>query len=276
MRNLIRFILNNHFFLLFLVFETIALILVFQNNNYQQAFIFNVSRNISGYVNSHILSFRQYLYLQETNKALLEENYRLRNNLLSSYKLRIHITDTIEFNEAWEQQYNFIPAKVISNSVNKQNNFISLDKGRIHGVDTDMAVISGKGVVGIVIGVSNNFSTVIPVLNIDLRISSKLKESGYFGSLYWDGIDPGTAILTDIPHHVTLNHGDTIVTSGFSAIFPEGIMIGTISDFEIEGGNFYNINVDLSTDFTKLNYAYIIEDKFRDELIELEIETGYD
>ena len=276
MRNLIRFILNNHFFLLFLLFETIALILVFQNNNYQQAFIFNVSRNISGYVNSHILSFKQYLYLNETNKALLLENNRLRNNLLSSYKLRIHVTDTIEFNEAWERQYNFIPAKVIANSVNKQNNFISLDKGRIHGVDTDMAVISGNGVVGIVIGVSDNFSTVIPLLNIDLRISSKLKDSGYFGSLYWGGNDPCTAILTDIPHHVHLNHGDTIVTSGFSAIFPEGIMIGTISGFEIEGGNFYNINVELSTDFRKLNYAYIIEDKFRDELIELEIETGYD
>ena len=276
MRNLIRFILNNHFVILFIIFEIVALTLVFQNNHYQNAYAFNLARNISGNIDSRIFAFRQYLHLHEVNRILLEENSRLRNSLLSSNKLMIPASGDIQSDKAWEQQYNFIPARVISNSVNKQNNFISIDKGSNHGIGPDMAVISSEGIVGIVIGVSPNFSTIIPVLNIDLRISSKLKESGYFGSLHWDGRDPGIAILSDIPHHVTMNVGDTIVTSGFSAIFPEGILTGTIDDYEIIGGNFYNVTVRLSTDFRKLNHAYVIESLFREELFELEEKTGYD
>ena len=276
MRNLIKFILNNHFFLLFLLFEIVALSLVFQNNNYQKAFAFNLSRNISGYINSHIASLSQYLDLHETNKALLEENTRLRNSLLSSYKLKIPAAGNVEFDSAWTQQYNFIPARVISNSVNKQNNFISIDKGSIHGVKPDMAVISHNGAVGIITGVSEHFSTIIPLLNTDLRISAKLKNTEYFGSLHWNGGNPEIAILHDIPHHVSLNHGDTIVTSGFSAIFPESIMIGTIEDFEIKGGNFFSITVHLSTDFRKLNYIYVIENIFREELLELDTSAEYD
>jgi rod shape-determining protein MreC len=276
MRNLIRFILNNHFFLLFILFEAVALFLVFQNNNYQRAFAFNMTRNISGKISSNIFSLRQYLYLSETNMALLEENSKLRNSLLSSYKLRIADPGNVEFDSAWTRQYNFMPARVIKNSVNKQYNFINIDKGFAHGIGPDMAVISGTGVVGIVTGVSEHFSTIIPVLNIDLRLSSKLKNTNYFGSLHWDGKDPGMAILNEIPHHVILNEGDTIVTSGFSAIFPEGIMVGTIDEFGIEGGNFYTVKVQLSTDFRNLNYVYVIEDLFRDELLELESTVAYD
>lgn len=276
MRNLLNFILNNHFFILFILLEIVALSLLFQHNNYQQAIAFNFSRNISGYINSRIFSFKQYLDLHEANKALVEENSRLHNNLLSSYKQNIRTSERVEFDSAWTKQYNFIPARVISNSVNKQNNFISLDKGKVHGVRPDMAVISHDGVVGIVSGVSSHFSTVIPLLNIDLRISSKIKNTGYFGSLHWDGKDPRTAVLHEIPHHVTLNRGDTIVTSGFSAIFPEGISVGTISDYDIKGGNFFTISVDLSTDFRNLNHTYVIENIFREELLELENTADYD
>ena len=273
MQNLIRFIQNNHFFILFIFFEIVALTLVFQNNNYQRTLAFNISRNISGYIDSRIFSFRQYLYLSETNQALAEENTRLRNSLISSYKQRTAADRNVEFDSAWVQQYNFIPAKVISNSVNKQNNFISIDKGSIHGVEPDMAVISHDGIVGIITGVSGHFSTIIPLLNIDLRISSKIKNTGYFGSLHWNGNDPRIALLHELPHHVTMNAGDTIITSGYSAIFPEGIMIGTISDYEIRGGNFYTAVVDLSTDFNKLNQVYVIENLLREELLELELQT---
>jgi rod shape-determining protein MreC len=270
MRNLIRFILNYHFVILFIFFEVVALALVFQKNNYQRAFIFNLSRNISGQVNSRAFSFRQYLHLYETNKALVEENTLLRNNLLSSHKQRARLVSGTEFDSAWVQQYNFIPAQVISNSVNKQNNFVSIDKGASHGIKPDMAVISHDGVVGVVAGVSDNFSTILPLLNIDLRVSSKLKNTGFFGSLHWDGKSPGRALLHELPHHVTMKVGDTIVTSGFSAIFPEGIMVGTVANYELLGGNFYTVLVDLSTDFTRLNHVYVIENMFREELIELE------
>jgi rod shape-determining protein MreC len=270
MRNLIRFILNNHFFILFLFFEIVALTLVFQNNHYQKALVFNISRNISGYVDSRIFSFRQYIYLNETNRALAEENTRLRNDLMSSYKLGIRPCISVEFDSAWLRQYSFIPARVIANSVNKQNNFISIDKGSLHGVEPDMAVVSTDGIVGIVSGVSSNFSTVIPVLNRDLRVSSRLKDTGYFGSLHWDGRDPRAALLHELPHHVTINAGDSVVTSGYSAIFPEGIMVGKILEFEIRGGNFYTAVVELSTDFRKLTHVYVIENFFREELLELQ------
>jgi rod shape-determining protein MreC len=276
MRNLIRFILNNHFFILFIFFEIVALTLVFQNNNYQKAFVFNLSRNISGYADSRILSFRQYLYLYETNKALMEDNTWLRNNLISSFKQKMLLNANAEFDSVWAQQYNFIPVRVISNSTNKQNNFISIDKGAAHGVKTDMAVVSHDGVVGVITGVSANFATVMPILNIDLRISSKIKNTGYFGSLHWDGRDPGSALLHELPHHVTINTGDTIITSGYSAIFPEGIMVGTIAEFELKGANFYTVVVDLSTNFRRLNHIWVIEDLFREELLELQRKAGYD
>ncbi len=276
MQNLIRFILRNHFLLLFILLEIVALVLVFQNNYYQSAIVFNISRNVSGYINTKTYSVRQYLSLREANTALHEENRLLRNELFSSYKSQVPPASEAEFDQIWERRYDYIPARVIANSVNKQHNFLSLDKGAVHGVETDMAVVSGNGVVGIVTGVSENFSTVIPLLNVDLRISSKLKDTGYFGSLYWDGMDPEMATLTDIPHHVILNRGDSIVTSGFSAIFPEGIMVGTITDFEIYGGNFWSVTVNLSTDFRKLNQVYVIRDLLRKELLELERSAGYD
>lgn len=276
MRNLIRFILNNNFFILFLLFEIVAVFLVVQNNNYQKAFAFNFTRNVSGYIDSNVFSFNKYLNLLEINEALVEENTLLRNSLLSSFKQKVADGENAEFDSVWTQYYNFIPARVIRNSVNKQNNFINLNKGSLHGIHPDMAVISGTGAVGIVTGVSEHFSTVIPLLNIDLRLSSKLKGTNYFGSLHWDGSEPGSAVLNEIPHHVVMNHGDTIVTSGFSAIFPEGILVGTIDEFDIEDGNFYTIRVNLSTNFRKLNYVYVIENLFKEELLELESNTAYD
>jgi rod shape-determining protein MreC len=276
MRNLIRFILNYHFFILFILFETVALLMVFRNNNYHKAFAHNLSLNLSGYISSNLFSLKQYLVLSEINQTLLEENTNLRNSLLTSYKQRVASTGDVEFDSAWDRQYKYIPARVIMNSVNKQTNFIHIDKGSIHGIQTDMAVISATGVVGIVTGVSDNFSTIIPLLNTDLRISSKLKNTHYFGSLHWNGRNPGIAVLNEIPHHVSLNAGDTIVTSGFSAIFPEGIMVGTIEDFRIEGGNFFSIRVNLATDFRKLNYVYVINNILREELLELESVISYD
>ncbi|TVR71640.1 MAG: rod shape-determining protein MreC [Marinilabiliales bacterium] len=276
MRNLIRFILNNHFALLFILLEATALVLVFQNNNYQNTVAFNVSRNISGFINTRIHTLTQYLSLQEANQALHEENRMLRNELLSSYRIATPLPEEAGPTGEWERRYNYIPANVIANSVNKQYNYISLDRGALHGIEPEMAVISGSGVAGIVTGVSDNFSTVLPLLNSDLRISSKLKNTGYFGSLFWDGTDPEKATLTDIPHHVILNRGDSVVTSGFSAIFPEGIMVGTITDFEIYGGNFWAVTVRLSTDFRKLNHVYVIQDLLREELLELEEASEYD
>ena len=137
-----------------------------------------------------------------------------------------------------------------------------------------MAVISTNGIVGIVKNVSNNFSTVISILNTSLRVSAKIKKNDYFGSLSWNGINYTKAQLDEIPFHVKISVGDTIITSGYSAIFPEGNLIGTISDFDVkQGGNFYSIPVNLSTDFKNLSYVYIISDFLKKEQINLEHKT---
>jgi rod shape-determining protein MreC len=132
-------------------------------------------------------------------------------------------------------------------------------------VDIDMAVVSPEGVAGIIVSSSDNFSVAMSLLNLDFRLSARMKSSGYFGSLTWDGRDYRYAILNEIPQHVILNKGDTVQTTGYSAIFPEGIFAGVVSDFEKAGGDFYKIRVLLATDFKKLNYISIIGNLRRSE-----------
>ncbi len=275
MQNLIRFILKYHFILLFVLIQSLSLTLMFQHNYYQKSLAVNTVRNIKGYINGRIFSFREYLKLRELNEKLLNENYQLRNQLMNSY-LSVVAEPFSEFDSVYSKQYSYIAAKIVSNSVNKQLNYITIDKGGIHGVEPEMGIVSSEGIVGIVKGVSNHYSTVIPVININLRISARIKDSGYFGSLFWDGKNPVRASLVDIPHHAKMNTGDKVITSGYSAIFPEGIKIGTITGYEIYGGNFYNATVELSTDFRNLSHVYVIKNHFREEQIELENTIQHD
>ncbi|NJK85384.1 MAG: rod shape-determining protein MreC [Bacteroidales bacterium] len=149
------------------------------------------------------------------------------------------------------KKYVFIHARVINNSTDKQYNYITLNRGNKDGIEKEMAVVCSDGIVGVVKEVSENFSSVISLLNLNIKINAKIKKSGYFGPLQWTGTGYRKAVLSDIPHHVKITLGDTIVTSGFSAMIPEGYMIGVISDFKLKGGNYYEIEVDLSTDFKK-------------------------
>jgi rod shape-determining protein MreC len=175
------------------------------------------------------------------------------------------VSDTIR-----QQQYIYTTGEIINNSINKQKNFFTLSKGKKQGVNIDMAVASPDGVAGIIVGSSDNYSIGMSLLNIDFRLSSRMKSNGYFGSLTWDGRDYRYAILNEIPQHVTVNVGDTVETTSFSAIFPEGIMVGTVSDFEKTGSDFYKIKVSLATDFKKLNYVSIIGNLKKTEQQDLE------
>ena len=269
MHNLIRFILKHHFILLFVIIQTFSLTLMFQHNNFHKSVAVNAVRSVKGAVNKRIFNFKEYMKLREINEKLIYENSKLRNQLMNSF-FQVKADTVIEFDSVYKKQYRYISAKIADNSTNKQHNYITIDKGKIHGVETEMGVVSTDGIVGIVTGVSDHFSTVMPILNINLRISAKIEESGFFGSLFWNGRDPGKASLIDIPHHAELNEGDNIVTSGYSAIFPEGIRIGTITGYEIEGGNFYNATVELSTDFQNLSHVYVIVNYLREEQSELE------
>ncbi len=179
---------------------------------------------------------REYLFLKETNNILVEENAQLRNSLQQMEQRLDSSVVLSEFNDPY--QYHFVPSRVIHNSVYKQYNYLTLDHGEKDGVFRDMGVISDQGVVGIVLETSDNFATVIPIINLDFRLSVKLKSSNYAGILQWGGKSPLFADLNEIPFHVDLLENDTIVTSGFSSIFPEGIEVGTIESFSLGARKF--------------------------------------
>lgn len=155
----------------------------------------------------------------------------------------------------------------------KQLNYLTINVGKKQGIFSDMAVISDEGIVGIVIESSANFATVIPVINRDFRLSVKTRKENFAGILQWNGRSHRTANLNEIPYHAQIQMGDTIVTSGYSAIFPEGLYVGTISSYELQEGNFYHIDVSLGTDFQRLFHVKIIRNDLRQEQIELETNT---
>jgi rod shape-determining protein MreC len=168
------------------------------------------------------------------------------------------------------QQYEYTSASLVNNSVNRQKNFFTINKGKKQGVDVGMSVISQSGVAGMIVGSSDNFSVVMSLLNLDFRVSSRIKSNGYFGSLTWDGRDYRFAVLNEIPQHVNISVGDTVETTGYSALFPEGVMVGVISEFERSGSDFYRIRVELATNFRKLTYVSVIRNLKKDEQKQLE------
>jgi rod shape-determining protein MreC len=212
---------------------------------------------------------KDYFSLHYENRKLAEENTRLYNNLKSSFILTradsAYLVDSLA-----RRKYVYLTTRVINNTVNKQYNFITLNKGSEGGIKPDMAVISSDGIVGVVKSVSANYASVLSLLNRDFTVSAKIKKNGYFGPLNWNGNSANNAILVDIPHHVKINLGDTIVTSGFGGVFPEGFMIGTINDFRLKGGNYYEIKVELSNDFRKLDYVQVIQNYAKEEIDSLE------
>lgn len=276
MRNLLKFIIRYHFTLLFLIIESFALYITIQTNHFQRASFINSANEVSGNIYEALNSITEYLNIKEENEKLAKENIDLRRLLKSNY-----VSNTITIRSVndsiYKQKYDYIPAKIINNSVMKQNNLLTLNKGINQGIRPDMAVINSQGVVGIVKDVSRNFAIVIPAININAHISAKIKKYGYFGTLSWNGLSYRFAQLNEIPFHVKIAKGDTLVTSGFSAVFPEGIMIGTISNFDLnEGNNFYNIEVLLSTNFISLNQVYVVSNLYKKEQNDLEKSASND
>ena len=270
MRSLFRFLLQNYFLMMFLVLEAFSLVLIVSFNNYQRVSFFNSSNNFTGAVYEKFSSFDDYFSLSRTNAQLAAGNASLRKQLqlrvMQQDKYPVNRPDTVQ-----APAYIFTSAKVINNSVNKQFNYITLNKGARQGIKPDMGIIDADGVVGVITNVSPNYSTGLSLLNKRLSIPAKITKNNYFGSLVWDGEHYNTADLKEIPFHIIVNIGDTVVTSGYSNIFPEGIMIGTIKKFDVESGtNFYNIKVELSTNFKTVKFVEVVQNTKREELIKLE------
>jgi rod shape-determining protein MreC len=269
MRNLWIFISKYNAFFLLIIFLSISFVLLVNNNSFQRASAWNSSNQLVGEAYERVNSFTSYLSLGRTNDSLAAENARLKNELKTSFfndsVIQKTVTDTVT-----QQQYTYIVAKVINNSIHQKNNYITINRGRKHGIQKGMGVLGPKGIAGIVLNVSEHFATIQSVLHSDTRISASVE--GNIGSLVWGegNYDPRLAVLKDIPNHVIVKKGNRVVTSGYS-LFPSGIEIGRVTRTGLKGGDsFLNIEVWLSTDFSKLQYVYVVNNLLSTEQKELE------
>ncbi len=271
MRNLFNFIVRHYFFFLFLFLQVVAFTLIFQNHFYQRSAFINSANYLTGNIYETRSNIAQYFNLKSINEELARENNALLENIQGSYLKTDQQVFTFD-DTLYRKRFDYINARIINNSVRNRNNYITLNKGRNHGVKPDMGVITPRGVIGIVKEVSSNFSAVISLLHSEMQVSAKIDKNNHLGTMVWEGYDHEKATLKYIPPHVQLEEGDTIVTSGFSHIFPEGIFIGTIAGFEIrKGDNFFTIEIDLAADFNNLNHVNVVTNLYRNELMELEI-----
>jgi rod shape-determining protein MreC len=265
MLRILQFLYNLRSFLLFILLEIIAIWLLVENNSPQGAAFFNSSNAVVGSVLETQSDVRDFFSLAEANEALVGENSRLLEQLNS---LKVE-PDSIELNldSTLTAQFEFRGARVISNSLRYAQNHITLNKGSNEGVKPGMGIFNELGVVGRVKSVSKNYSVGISLLNNGLLISSLIKSTGDFGSINWDGVDSQKARLLYVPRHVQAQVGDTVVTSGYSAVFPRNINIGVISSVVQSGDpNYLDIEVKLTTDFSKISYVYLVENTMANEL----------
>jgi rod shape-determining protein MreC len=255
---------------LFLFLESLAFIILIQNNRFQQANFLGAANSISGNAFETINQVSEYLALKTVNQELAEENAQLKSEQLSAY-YRLTPNRILLNDSTYQLQYTYLSAKVVNNTINKRNNYAILNQGDFSGVQRGMGVVSDKGVIGIVKSTSENYAAVITLLHKNTQISAKLLKNDYFGLVGWNGKDYRIAQLSDIPSHVDIKVGDTVVTRGSGAIFPPDIMLGRVLSFEeIEGTDFYDIEIELSVDFKNLSHVYVVENKFkweRDSLV---------
>lgn len=264
MKNLINFLINYSVVFLFLFLEIISFTLIVKNQDYQKNVFLTSSNSMVAGMYEWSNSVVEFFKLRAANDNLSEENTSLKNQIIKLQNqistLKPETKDSIHFRIPPEMEYQYISAKVISCSTNKLQNYITLNKGSRDGIRTDMGVISDEGVVGIVKNVSDKYAVVIPILNPKLEISCKFKRSNYSGGLLWEsGEDYRYANLKDIARHVEISLGDTLVTSGFTSNFPEGVPVGYIEDFKIkESDAYYKIKVKLAVNFRTLSHVKVI------------------
>ncbi len=270
MERIFLFLYQYRAFFTFLVLELFCAWLIIQNNQYQGAQFFNSSNSFVGSINNFSQNMRDYFSLREVNAVLAEENARLRKSL--EQRNLLQSTDK-NVDEEIINRFDFVSAKVVNNSTDRYTNFITINKGNKEGILAGMAVISSYGVVGKVKMTSGHFSVVTSLLNIDLRVSGLLQRTGHFGTVQWDGRDPQVVEFDFIPRHVNVAVGDTVMTSGYSGVFPEGILIGTIEKIELrEEAPFYELRVKLAQDFRKLSFVSVVKSNLLHELDSLELQ----
>ena len=264
MFQIFNFITKNKSFLLFLILELVAFGLIVNTHSFHQSKFLAFSQFYSGKIQNTSSGISRYFNLRQINKTLMEDNTALRNQL----ELLKNNEGQSEFNP--DTTLIYTNARVIKNSFLNANNFLTLDKGSNDGLKTNMGVITHNGLIGVVINTSPNFSKVLSLLNSKSSFNVKLNKSDHFGSLQWNGKDFRTAQLYDIPLQAEVQKGDTISSGAYSLFFPENIPIGTVKDFTIANKMYKVINVELFEDFSAINYVYVVENKNKQEIEQLD------
>jgi len=258
--------------ILFVILEAVCMFLVVEYNQKQGEIYTTSHKKWIGGIYNQAEDFAQYLKLSAINDSLAAENARLYAQLDNAKYINTLQIDSA-YVESTKQRYTYISTKVINSSYTNHNNFLTLDKGTEDGIHADMGIISSFGVVGIITSASEKYSVALSVLHRDARISAGIRGSNYHGGIIWEGTNPNEVKLVDVPKHAVFEKGDTIQTTGYSTYFPAEIMIGKITDFDLESGsNFYDIDVELSNDLTNIQYVYVVNHLQQEEIKQLEEE----
>jgi rod shape-determining protein MreC len=270
MRNLLLILWKNHVLILFLLLETWAGYLVIRNNDFHNAGFINSANAAAASVLNTVNAVTGYFNLREENSRMAEEIARLRSMIpASSYDNHVSLYKVLDTLQG--RQYIYIDAKVISSTVHRRNNYLTLNRGSLHGVKPEMGVVSGNGIVGIVKDVSDHFCSVMSVLHKNFHTSVGLKNSNYFGYLEWDAYDPRRGNVLNFPSHVKLAPGDTLFTTLASSIFPDKVPVGVIEKAEIQPGEkFQTVAVRFTADYYNLSYVYIVNNLMKEEQEQLE------
>lgn len=277
MRKLLDFLSKYNYWLVFILLEAISLCALFRFNGYQGSVWFTSANTVSGKVMEWQSNILAYLALGDNNRALTERNVVLEHRIAELEhqlkKLDKEHSYTEQRTDSLLRSYQLLPATVVNNSVLLQDNYITINRGEADGVRPEMGVVCGTGVVGIIYLTAPHYSIVIPVLNSKSNISCRLRKSGYFGYLNWDGGNPLYAWMNDVPRYAKINTGDVIETSGFSSVFPEGLFIGKVNQVRnSKDGLSYRIKVHLGTDFARLRDVSVIISPDQNELDSLSVQ----
>jgi rod shape-determining protein MreC len=267
MDRLLNFVFQNRAFFTFSLLVLFCSWLIVENNQYQSTRYFNSSNRLAASIISFSQGVREYFSLRRINADLAEENAKLRSDLQRYAAVDSTYTDTV-------RRFDFVSAQVINNSVMMFKNYITVNKGSKDGVRPGMAVISSKGAIGKVKSVSDHYSVLISMLNVDDQVSSTLKRTGHFGTAQWDGTDPRLINLNYIPRHVVPQVGDTVVTSGYNAVFPPDVLVGIVKSVNLrEEAPFWEVKVELAQDFGRLAFVEIVRSYLKAEKDSLELST---
>ena len=264
MRNLLAFLAKYNHWFVFILLEVICFVLLFRFNNFQGSVYFSSANAVAGKVYEYNSSVTTFFNMSQSNKKLSERNLILEQQVraLTQY-IATHHGDSLAMEQCQKQAlagFKLIPAKVIQSTINREDNLITIDKGKADGIHEDMGVACGTGVVGVVYMASDHYSIVLPVINVNSNISVMIRKRGYFGFLHWKGTPSDIAYVDDVPRHARFALGDYVVTNGYSSIFPPGIIVGKILHvFNSSDGLSYRVQLRLSTDFGKLRHVCVID-----------------